>query len=199
MRVRRSGSYHRPARGRLPQPRSQLPRALPAPPPAPESPLLGRGGTEGGCIPPPPRVYKGPSPHSRAAELPQPPGPPPHRRALRNRPTRAEAVLWSALKGRRLDGFKFRRQHSLGPSIVDVYCPAARLAVEVDGGVHADPARAAADAERQRWIERHGIRVVRVTNGEVLRQLDVAVERIRQALADLPLSPSSPEEGGLRG
>ena len=72
------------------------------------------------------------------------------RRALRNRPTKAEAVLWSALKGRRLDGFTFRRQHSVGPYVLDAYGPARRLAVEVNGGVHEDPARATYDGERQR-------------------------------------------------
>ena len=113
--------------------------------------------------------------HNRRALLPR-------RRELRNRPTKAEAVLWSALKGRRLDGVKFRRQHSAGPFILDFYCPASRLAVEVDGSVHDDPARAAYDADRQRWLAERGIRVVRVTNDEVLDRLDVAVERIRSVL-----------------
>ncbi|MGB3543283.1 endonuclease domain-containing protein [Rubrivirga sp.] len=104
------------------------------------------------------------------------------RRALRNGATKAEAVLWSALKGRRLDGLKFRRQHSVGRFVLDFYCPSRRLGLEVDGGVHDDPARAAYDGDRQRWLEARGIRVVRATNAEVLETLDVVVERVRDAV-----------------
>ena len=55
------------------------------------------------------------------------------RRALRNNATNAEAILWRYLKRRQLKGRKFRRQHSIGPYIVDFYCPAEKLAVELDG------------------------------------------------------------------
>ncbi len=91
-------------------------------------------------------------------------------------------MLWSALKRRRLAGVKFRRQHSAGSFVLDFYCPDRRLAVEVDGGVHDDPSRADYDGTRHRWLAARAIRVVRVTNEEVLTQLDVASERIRHQL-----------------
>ena len=114
------------------------------------------------------------------------------RRALRNGSTRAERALWTVLKGRRLAGAKFRRQHSVGPFVLDFFCPAARLAVEVDGGVHADPARADYDGGRQRWLEARGIRVVRVTNAEVLQTPDIVAERILSALGMPPEGTGGP-------
>ena len=57
-------------------------------------------------------------------------------RRLRREPTQAERVLWQALRGRMLGGFKFRRQHIVAGFVVDLYCPTARLAIEVDGPVH---------------------------------------------------------------
>ena len=106
----------------------------------------------------------------------------PVRRALRHRATPAERALWKTLKGRALDGYKFRRQHSVGPFILDFYCPDGRLAVELDGSVHDDPARAAYDADRQRTIEAYGIRVLRVRNEEVMETPDLVVAAIRVAL-----------------
>ena len=57
-------------------------------------------------------------------------------KALRRQLTLPEGLLWRALKGRKLDGLQFRKQHPLGPYILDFYCDAARLCVEVDGGTH---------------------------------------------------------------
>jgi very-short-patch-repair endonuclease len=100
------------------------------------------------------------------------------RKGLRNHATPAERVLWNYLKGSALKGRKFRRQHGIGPYIVDFYCPAERLVVELDGSVHADPLRAAYDAERQQAIEALGIRVVRFENREVVEQPDLVVAAI---------------------
>ena len=70
------------------------------------------------------------------------------RKALRKQATPAERKLWSIVRDRRLDGYKFRRQHGIGRYILDFYCSKAKLAVEVDGSVHDDPARAEYDRER---------------------------------------------------
>jgi very-short-patch-repair endonuclease len=77
-------------------------------------------------------------------------------RRLRLTPTDAEIRLWSRLRRRQLQGFRFRRQHPLGPYVVDFFCAAAKLVIEVDGGQHAEDS-----AIRTRWIEAQGYRVVR--------------------------------------
>ena len=100
------------------------------------------------------------------------------RKDLRNHATPAERVLWKYLKGSALKGRKFRRQHGIGSYIVDFYCPAERLVVELDGAVHSDPLRAAYDAERQQAIEALGFRVVRFENGRVIEQPDLVVAAI---------------------
>ena len=103
------------------------------------------------------------------------------RRDLRNHATPAERALWQMLKGSRLEGRKFRRQHSVGGFVVDFYCPAERLAVELDGAVHDDPARARYDGKRQRALEQRGIRVLRFRNAEVLETPDTVLAGIAQS------------------
>jgi very-short-patch-repair endonuclease len=84
---------------------------------------------------------------------------------MRAAPTSTEALLWAQLRGSKL-GVGFRRQVVIGPYIVDFCAPSARLVVEVDGGHHA--ARARQDARRDRWLERQGWRVVRVSSADLL-------------------------------
>ena len=122
--------------------------------------------------------------------VPMPPDPRPNnkrwqkrtRQRLRTHGTPAEAFLWLALKRRQLHGFKFRRQFGVGPYILDFYCPAARLAIELDGAVHDDPARRAYDAERTRHLEGEGIRVLRFENRLAFEQRDAVLEAIEKAL-----------------
>lgn len=110
--------------------------------------------------------------------------------------TDAERRLWSALRARRLRDYKFRRQHPLGPFIVDFACLKHRMAVEVDGGQHADNA---ADRRRTAWIERHGWRLIRFWNTDVLTNPDGVRKRILEELQSQsrrdrpePPSPSRP-------
>lgn len=100
-------------------------------------------------------------------------------RELRQRMTPAERVLWQALRGHQLDGLQFRRQHPFRFCIVDFYCPARRLVVEVDGPIHL--AEREADARRDAILADLGLRVLRVTNDEVLGDLPGTLERIRRA------------------
>ena len=86
------------------------------------------------------------------------------RKDLRNNGTPAEARLWTALKKRQLGGRKFRRQHSIGPYIVDFYCPREKIAIELDGAYHDDLLRQTYDAERQAYLEAQGITVLRFEN-----------------------------------
>src|SRR6478672_5383470 len=86
------------------------------------------------------------------------------RRKLRSRLTPAEASLWSILKNSKVDGRKFRRQHSVGKYILDFYCPSEKLAIELDGEGHFTLPAVSYDANRRRYLERCGIRVIRFEN-----------------------------------
>jgi very-short-patch-repair endonuclease len=97
-------------------------------------------------------------------------------RAMLAMPTDAEAVLGSALRGRRLGGWKFRRQHVIAGSILDFYCAELWLAVEVDGAVH--EGRRADDHQRDGHLALLGVRVVRLPNADVLQRLDAVVAQL---------------------
>ncbi len=103
------------------------------------------------------------------------------RRDLRNNATPAERALWQMLKRSRLDGRKFRRQHSVDRFVIDFYCPAERLAVELDGAVHDDLSRARYDGERQRRLEQRGVRVLRFKNAGVLETPSTVLTSIAQS------------------
>jgi very-short-patch-repair endonuclease len=97
---------------------------------------------------------------------------------LRANTTPHEPILWRALKELPVDGTHFRRQAPIGPYIVDFFCPANRLIVELDGGHHNDDETARRDGERQLWLEQEGCRVVRFWNSEVTGDLTAVLERI---------------------
>ncbi len=101
-------------------------------------------------------------------------------RSLRSAQTEAEARLWRALRNRRLDGFKFRRQFPIDRFIADFACIDAKLVVEVDGGLHAE--QLDYDAQRTAVLESCGFHVLRFWNGEVFDNLDGVVETIRRHL-----------------
>lgn len=96
---------------------------------------------------------------------------------LRENMTEAETVLWEYLRQHPL-GFKFRRQHPLGIYIVDFYCHKLKLVIEVDGSVHGEQDVREVDMERQRQLERDGLKVVRFTNEEVLKKKEDVIEQI---------------------
>ena len=83
-------------------------------------------------------------------------------RTLRKTMTSPEVMLWLRLRGRTADRPTFRRQHPIGTFILDFYCPSARLAVEVDGSTHWNETRSQRDLERDEWLDRHGVTVVRI-------------------------------------
>jgi very-short-patch-repair endonuclease len=86
-------------------------------------------------------------------------------RQLRRDQTSAEARLWEALRGNRLDGWKWRRQVPVGPFIVDFLCLEAAIAIELDGGIHAQ--QADYDARRDAYLRARGLQVLRFWNSEV--------------------------------
>ena len=99
-------------------------------------------------------------------------------RQLRAEQTDAERRLWALLGGRRLGGFKFRRQHPINGYFADFACAAAKLVVEADGGQHAE--RAADDARRTADLEAAGWRVIRFWNNDILQN----TEGVAQAILD---------------
>jgi very-short-patch-repair endonuclease len=103
--------------------------------------------------------------------------------------TDAERKLWSQLRDRQLVGAKFRRQHPIGPYVLDFYCEESRLAVEVDGSQHTPDG----DAARTAWLEEHGCRVMRFWNHEVLRELSSVLGMIEAALKEHASSKSDAE------
>lgn len=101
-------------------------------------------------------------------------------KALRRSLTRPEQSLWSLLRRNQL-GLHFRRQHAEGPFILDFFCAAKRLCVEIDGPVHAD--RLEQDARRTRWLADHGIRVIRFSTDDVEQRPAAVLRAIAQAAA----------------
>ena len=116
------------------------------------------------------------------------------RQYLRKNMTKAEIILWSKLKGKQLNGLKFRRQHGINNYVVDFYCPELKLAIEIDGGVHCYDSRITYDKQRQKEIEALGIKVLRYTNIDVIKNLEGVLNDI---LTTTPLSP--PSQGGDEG
>jgi very-short-patch-repair endonuclease len=107
-------------------------------------------------------------------------------RRLRKTMSKAEAVLWGHLRGRRMKGLRFRRQHPIGPFVADFACVKARLVIEVDGDSHASDEAQAYDAGRTRYLAKQGWRERRFSNQAVLLNLDYVLEEIRH---ELELSP----------
>jgi very-short-patch-repair endonuclease len=103
------------------------------------------------------------------------------RKALRNEGTPSERVLWRYLKAGQLEGRKFRRQHSIGPFILDFYCPSEKLCVELDGAVHNDPTASMNDQGRDAFLRANEIRVVRFDNKDLLHDIDGVLSMIRAA------------------
>ena len=103
-------------------------------------------------------------------------------RAQRRNMTRAETLLWRALRDHRLDGHGFRRQTPIGPYFADFVCLARKIIIEADGRTHDSPDARARDAERDAWLGREGYRVLRFSDDQVIGGLPIVIERIRAAL-----------------
>jgi very-short-patch-repair endonuclease len=98
-----------------------------------------------------------------------------------------EVLLWDCLRGQRLGGLRFRRQHAIEPYVLDFYCPAAKLAVEVDGAHHDLPGQLSHDERRDRWLDERGVRVMRIAAADILD--DQAFEGVLRMIADAARSP----------
>ncbi|MFL1406127.1 endonuclease domain-containing protein [Marinobacter sp. M1N3S26] len=116
---------------------------------------------------------------------------------LRSNMTDAEHLLWRHLRAKRIEGAKFRRQHPIGPYVVDFVELKHQIIVEADGGQHNGCDN---DSERDDWLTRKGFRVLRFWNHDILGQTDVVLEEIYRALRASPSPRPSPSRGeGVQG
>lgn len=127
-------------------------------------------------------------------------------RELRREMSLPEVVLWQVLRKGRLVGLRFRRQHPIGPYILDFYCAAARLAIEVDGLAHDTVGQMRHDEHRDAWLAQRGVSVLRVRANDVLRDenLEGVLLAIEHAAVVAPSGartapPPPPGGGGTQG
>lgn len=99
--------------------------------------------------------------------------------------TLPEAALWKRIRGKLL-GYRFRRQHPIGPYIADFYCPPARLVIEIDGQAHDNAIRSEADENRDRFLAENGYDVLHVRAADVLNDIDTVLQAIAER-AESPL------------
>jgi 5-methyltetrahydrofolate--homocysteine methyltransferase len=109
----------------------------------------------------------------------------------RSQPTKAEEKLWELLKSKKLEGYKFRRQHIIGNYIADLVCLDKRFIVEIDGLIHQLPENKEADEVRTQWLTEQGFKVIRFTNEEVIYKTGETINAISSALKQLPGIKSS--------
>lgn len=100
------------------------------------------------------------------------------RTELRNSLTPAEATLWKVLQKSKIEGRKFRRQHSVGNYILDFFCVSERLGIELDGAVHFNELAIQCDHERKLFLQHFGIKIIRFENFLVFQEMDYVIHRI---------------------
>ena len=101
---------------------------------------------------------------------------------LRKKMTKAESILWSALRRKQLCGKRFRRQHPIDKFIVDFYCHECKLIIEVDGGIHNLPEQKEYDEGRTYKLKQFGLKIIRFTNDQVKYHLTETLEEIKKNL-----------------
>jgi very-short-patch-repair endonuclease len=104
------------------------------------------------------------------------------RKELRRNSTEAEDVLWNGLKGKQIKNAKFWRQYSVGPYILDFYCPKSRLAIELDGSQHVKEEERIYDEQRNEFLKNYDIKTLRFWNHEVLDHMESVLEKIVKML-----------------
>jgi very-short-patch-repair endonuclease len=116
-------------------------------------------------------------------------------RRLRGALSDAEQRLWRSLRRDQIGGLSFRRQHAVGPYVLDFYCPAIRFAIEVDGGQHNLAVERKRDQECTEWLERKGIHLIRLWNNDIFGNLDgvlAEIVRVCEALCVRRATPTPP-------
>jgi very-short-patch-repair endonuclease len=105
-------------------------------------------------------------------------------RSLRKKPTWAEKLMWSWLRDRRFNDYKFRRQQPVGRYYLDFYCEEAHVAVELDGSGHGHPDKLHSDGERERFLVSQGIKCLRFWNHQLRTEREVVRDAIFNALQE---------------
>ena len=113
-----------------------------------------------------------------------------HARQLRVDATEVEKRLWHKLRTAQIDGASFRRQHPAGNYILDFYCPALQLAIELDGGQHTETA--SQDRQRDEWLAQRGVTVLRFWNSDVTGNLPGVLEVIAAKVSELQVRKVTP-------
>ena len=116
-------------------------------------------------------------------------------RVFRNNMTRAEIILWSRLRERKISGYKFRRQQPILDYIVDFYCPELKLIIEADGEIHSLNENSEYDRKRDNILKINGYRIIRFTNLEIVTELDSTINKIILYINE-NLSPSQGDHRG---
>jgi very-short-patch-repair endonuclease len=99
-------------------------------------------------------------------------------RSLRSNMTKAEIILWSRLRSKKVNGFKFRRQQPIFDYIVDFYCNELKLIIEVDGEIHDQSDVAKSDSKRDNTLKINGYKIIRLSNKEVETEIDSSINKI---------------------
>lgn len=119
---------------------------------------------------------------------------------LRKQETKAEKILWNKLNKNQLMGFQFRRQHPLNHFIADFYCHDLKLVIEVDGGIHQLPENNEYDIERSEILSTYGIKVIRFSNDQVMKDIDNVIQHIKEFATSISFEAlKSPASGDLGG
>lgn len=116
-------------------------------------------------------------------------------RQLRKGQTPSEIKLWEALRNRKLLNLKFHRQYIIAGFILDFYCPALKLGIEVDGGIHNLKDNKIYDLERENIIKQHNIKIIRFTNENIEKNLPEVIRQIKTIIYSSPLCPEGVERG----
>jgi Uncharacterized protein conserved in bacteria len=114
---------------------------------------------------------------------------------LRNKMTKAEIILWSRLRMRQIDGWKFRRQQPILNYIVDFYCHDLKFIIEVDGEIHNLPEQSKSDLIRDKMLIINGFNILHFSNHEIETNLDSSISKIKSIISDI----MSPFQGDHRG
>ena len=111
---------------------------------------------------------------------------------MRRKQTDAERAFWAKVRNKQFFGIKFFRQYSIGPYIVDFYCPTVKLAVELDGGQHSQSDNMEYDATRSEYLRTHGIDVMRFWDNEVLLDIQSVLSNLAVKVIPLHSPPLIP-------